>query len=637
MRTKVNALVGLAGLALLGAVTVASSPATASLTVTPGPGTRPGPKATAGTPLVQNVTGNAVVLVKASEADESGVVSVYPCASSGATPPMLLKYGLGQTWSNLVRTGDGPAADFCFEPSGPAHLELSTVTPPPGSFVPAPTTSTVVFDGTVTVGTDTVVSNLPGLAADVTGVSLLVTLPEGGSLAPYGCATSVPTVATVVGGPGVQSAALSDLDPTAKTLCLRALGTTGDTVKVTVKLTGHYSPGAGATLNDFPYVVFTGDGPLAAPGLEPVTPTRLFDTRDNGGARRAAGSVYELDLSTTAPPDATAVVMNVTVADPTADGFVTVYPCDITRPTASNLNYTRGQVVPNLVTVALAASAKVCFYTHTPTHLLADLSGWYVLGLGTGYQAQAPVRLFDTRLRTGAAPVSAGGVYTVDLTDEVLPTAEAVTMNVTVTDPAADGFLTVYPCDAPRPLASNLNFVRNQTVPNLVTVKMSATKTVCFYAQQQLHLIADLAGSFEPSLDTGFYGLPPQRLVDTRLDTAGALGAGDELKLTVPLAKLDAALFNVTVTDTKGPGFITVYPCDQERPTVSNLNFVAGQTVPNLVAVQLDATGSACFFAFAGAHLIVDLAGVYSPDPYVDAVAALTADSIRQGAAPLTS
>lgn len=631
---KIVALFGVLGLALGAVVAATPSPASAALAVTLVVDTRPGAtKVVPEAPLVRNFTGNQILHVLVTEPDESGVLSIYPCAAPPAVAPMLVKYGLGEPASGLVRTGDGPAADFCFEPSGPAHLVISTVTPPTGGFVPAPTTSTVLFDGTVTVGTDTIVSSIPGLLADAVGLSLLVTLPEGGSIAPFGCGTGVPAAATVTGGDGVQSAALSDLGAP-RTLCLRAFGTAGATTKVVVKYTGQYATSAVST-TDFPYVVHTGDGPLAAPGLEPVAPTRLFDTRDGGGARRPAASVYELDLATAAPGDATAVVLNVTVTDPAADGFVTVYPCDIARPTASNLNYTRGQTVPNQVTVALAASAKVCFYTFTATHLLADLNGWYVLGAGTGYEAQAPERLFDTRDSAGRAPVAAGAVYTVDLSSQVLPTAEAVTMNVTVTEPGADGFLTVYPCDVPRPVVSNLNYARNQTVPNLVTVKMSAAKTVCFYAQQRLHLIADLAGSFEGSLDTGFYGLPPQRLVDTRIGTAGPLATGDTLELTVPLAKLDAGLFNVTVTETTGPGFITVYPCDQPRPVVSNLNFVAGQTVPNLVSVQLDATGRACFYASAGTHLVVDLAGVYSPDPFVDAAPTLTVESVRDGSDPL--
>ncbi len=399
------ALVGALGIGVAGLAATAPLPATAALPVTALPGTRAGAgaKATPDAPFKRNISANEVLIVTVSESVESGVLSIYPCASASATPPMLLAYDLNETVSNLVRTGAGAAADFCFEPSGAAHVALASVTLPTGNFEPSPTTSTVLFDGTITVGTDATVTSIPGLRADATGLSLLVTLPEGGSIAAYGCGTSpLPAEATVTGRTSVQSAALSDLvaGPT-KTLCLKAFGAAGAKVKATVKLSGQYSPSAPVSTNDFPYVVYTGDGPLAAPGLEPVTPVRLFDTRDGGGARRPAGSVYELDLSTTAPPDATAVVMNVTAADSTANGFVTVYPCDIARPTASNLNYTRGQIVPNLVTVALAASAKVCFYTHTPTHLIADMSGWYILGAGTGYQAQAPVRLFDTRDSAG--------------------------------------------------------------------------------------------------------------------------------------------------------------------------------------------------------------------------------------------
>jgi hypothetical protein len=325
--------------------------------------------------------------------------------------------------------------------------------------------------------------------------------------------------------------------------------------------------------------------------------------------------VYELDLSTTAPPDATAVVMNVTAADSTANGFVTVYPCDIARPTASNLNYTRAQVVPNLVTVALAASAKVCFYTHTPTHIIADLSGWYVLGAGTGYQAQAPVRLFDTRSGAGAAPVPAGGVYTVDLTDDVLATAEAVTMNVTVVDPAAAGFLTVYPCDAPRPLASNLNFVAGQTVPNLVTVQIGAGRAVCLHANAPTNLVVDVAGWYAAA-GKPVVAVTPTRLLDTRDGTGGwlnPLAAGQTIDLgvagTVGIpGGAGAVVLNVTATGASAGGYVTVFPCGSEPPLASNLNVTAGETVANAVLARLG-DGAVCFYASTPVHLVVDVAG----------------------------
>jgi hypothetical protein len=71
-----------------------------------------------------------------------------------------------------------------------------------------------------------------------------------------------------------------------------------------------------------------------------------------------------------------AVALNVTVTQPTGDGFVTVYPCG-SRPLASNLNFTVGQTIPNTVIAPVNSDGDICFYSNTPTHLLADIVGWF--------------------------------------------------------------------------------------------------------------------------------------------------------------------------------------------------------------------------------------------------------------------
>jgi len=53
-----------------------------------------------------------------------------------------------------------------------------------------------------------------------------------------------------------------------------------------------------------------------------------------------------------------------------------VYPCG-TRPNASNLNFTSGQIIPNAVIAPVSANGKVCFYVYGKAHLLADVNGWY--------------------------------------------------------------------------------------------------------------------------------------------------------------------------------------------------------------------------------------------------------------------
>ena len=75
--------------------------------------------------------------------------------------------------------------------------------------------------------------------------------------------------------------------------------------------------------------------------------------------------------------------------------------------------------------------------------------------------------------------------------------AAAVMLNVTAVVPAAPGFLTVFPCGAARPLASNVNYVAGEVVPNAVFAKVGAGGKVCVYTLSATDLIADVNGWFE--------------------------------------------------------------------------------------------------------------------------------------------
>ena len=74
-----------------------------------------------------------------------------------------------------------------------------------------------------------------------------------------------------------------------------------------------------------------------------------------------------------------------------------------------------------------------------------------------------------------------------------------------------------------------------------------------------------------------------------------------------------AAVLNVTATGTDdGAGYVTAYPCGTAVPDVSNLNFAAGDTIPNAVTVKIGIGGRICLFTSATIHLIVDLDGIYT-------------------------
>ena len=109
------------------------------------------------------------------------------------------------------------------------------------------------------------------------------------------------------------------------------------------------------------------------------------------------------------PTNADAIALNMTVVNATAPGFATVYPCGQPLPDASNLNYTTGQTIPNLVLAKPGNGGKICVFSDGTIDLLADVSGYFPTGSGFT-PITNPTRILDTRNAIGApqAPISGG-------------------------------------------------------------------------------------------------------------------------------------------------------------------------------------------------------------------------------------
>jgi hypothetical protein len=114
----------------------------------------------------------------------------------------------------------------------------------------------------------------------------------------------------------------------------------------------------------------------------------------------------------------------------------------------------------------------------------------------------------------------------------------------------------------------------------------------------------------------GFNPLNPTRILDTR--NSSPIGPNSSINLTVGgsfgvAAQASAIVVNATVTQGTAPSFLTIYPEGTTRPLASNLNWVAGQTVPNLVTVKLGAVlGITIYNASGTVDVVLDLAGFYS-------------------------
>ncbi len=168
------------------------------------------------------------------------------------------------------------------------------------------------------------------------------------------------------------------------------------------------------------------------------------------------------------------------------------------------MNFSPGETIPNLVIAPVGADGTVDLYNgaNGTIQLVADVSGWFSTGTAVagGLTPLTPARILDTRSGNGASgPVKAG--QTVKLQVEGrggVPASgvAAVVLNVTVTQPTAAGYVTVWPDGATRPPTSALNFSPGETIPNLVIAPVGADGTVDLYngANGTIQLVADVSG-----------------------------------------------------------------------------------------------------------------------------------------------
>jgi hypothetical protein len=231
-----------------------------------------------------------------------------------------------------------------------------------------------------------------------------------------------------------------------------------------------------------------------------------------------------------------------------------------------------------------------------------------------------PTRFVDTRQGMGGSQLRAGETLMMPVAGRspVPPSgAVAVAINVTVTNPSSVGFLTVWPSGKDRPVASNLNYVAQETVANLVIVGVGSNGAVNLYSQQATDVVVDVVGWFY----AGFNPVTPARLMDTRQGLGGmVLGPNERRDLIVqhqgglPDTPVGAVALNVTVTEPTQAGFLTVWPTGVAQPLASNLNFVAGKTTPNAVVVGVGSGGRISLYNSNGnSHVIVDVAGWFAP------------------------
>ncbi len=324
----------------------------------------PAAKAAGATTVALNVT--------AVDSVGDGWVKAWPC-NEAMPDTSSLNFSVGKIAANATIVKLSPTG-ICIASNVAVHLVADLT----GWF----TSSQDVVGVTPSRFLDTRVANEPlkageerrltiagqrGVAASAKLVAVNVTVDrpaQAGWVVAYPCGAQ-PNASTVNFSAGEVVANLAIVGLSGTDICLRS----SVAVQVVVDAFG-YSDGSGQ--------------------LRAQNPTRLLDTRDIAnwtGGKAVSGADLDLQVAARAgvPSDADAVMVNITVANPNADGYVTAWPCDQPFPVASTLNTWAGALRSNLAIIKLSqADGKMCLTFRSAAGMssdfVVDVVGWLTGG-----------------------------------------------------------------------------------------------------------------------------------------------------------------------------------------------------------------------------------------------------------------
>ncbi len=425
--------------------------------------------------------------------------------------------------------------------------------------------------------------------------------------------------------------AADTFDPNANSF-VRALAVQADGGVIVGGLFTTLAPDGGAAVTRNRIARLNGAGPTPPATFTPLSPARVWDSRFGPGPTGQIGAGQTRNVTVTGiggvpATGVTAVVLNITAVNPSAQTFATVWPTGEGRPLAANLNVPPGDVRANLVIVKVGTSGQVSVFNNSGNvDFVADVAGWYGPASGQRYTAVSPSRVWDSRSGPGpTGQIGAGQSRNVTVTGLAGVPATGVTavvLNVTAINPSARTFITAWPAGEAQPLAANLNAPIGDVRANLVIVKVGAGGQVSFFNNSgNVDLVADVAGYYS---GTGslLHSVSPSRIWDSRFGPGpvGQIGPAGVSNLTVtgvggvPATGVTAVVLNVTAVSPSARTFITAWPTGEAQPLAANLNAPIGDVRANLVIVKVGANGQVSFYNNSGnVNLVADVAGWYGP------------------------
>jgi hypothetical protein len=318
--------------------------------------------------------GAVVLNVTATEPTSAGFLTVYP---SGAALPMASNLNMvpGLTVANVVIATIGAGGKIrIFNNAGYTQV-IADVSGwfADGSYYHALTPSRLL-------DTRTGLGSPVGPLGQGQKLDLQVAgrggVPASGAVAVAlnltGTGATTSTYITMYPGPDLPTASNLNLVPgqTAAVQVVEKVGAAG--------LVSLYNNG-GST-----HLIVDVAGWFAANGqYTPLTPARVLDTRNGpfvGGIGASAAILVTgcVGMSIGVPKGASSVVLSVTAVSARVPGFLTVYPSGGQLPNSSNLNFTAGATVSNLVITKVGPDGYIVLHNANDyTDVIVDVLGWF--------------------------------------------------------------------------------------------------------------------------------------------------------------------------------------------------------------------------------------------------------------------
>lgn len=406
-------------------------------------------------------------------------------------------------------------------------------------------------------------------------------------------------------------------------------------------------------------------------------PCRLLDTRTAGTGgtalpRLTSGVVRDFDVNTlalasqcTVPFQSMALLLTVTVVDPTGTGYMKVWGTGSEAETSEITFNPDGSPRSNSVTVAFDYSSSGILHfkpflspASGSLHLIVDIAGVYTLAGGPdpacieGYwcgpltfRTIDQCRLFDTR--TTPPRIAAGSTVTTTVAGKcgiplsVRP-AMALSMNVAAV-PLADGTLvaydSAYPSTAVAGKTATMTYKTGRVQNNGTIMRVGSSSaghdlalTASYGATDA---IVDVTGYFAypqtGNVGLRFFPVEPCRAFDSRsadLGGGGKLVSGTTRPIAVagncgiPRGAAKAVVVNVSAVAPEGDGYLRLYASHRPMPATAVLNFRASDVISNgtiveLGTAQFDLLAAPMLFgrdATAAMDFVIDVYGYFAAE-----------------------